>query len=1107
MRRRAPKKWPGAALRVLVRATAALLILAVASLSPGGAPTLSAVESRPQEPSQLLVGLVVDGREVDAVDVYYDGSEFLLPLEAFLSLCDCASARTAAGLAVVTPLGTVMFPPTEIISRGGVEHLSEAGLRQRLAVRVAYDSAAFALVIDVPWLGMRRASTSQGPVLQPEARPPAVSLSNVSFGAYYGQRRNADTGSANATVMGRAADGIWRVRYDDTLAGPSAVREYGWLRQWGDDKLLLLGHQRFGLHSLLGSLELTGAQMAWTNAPVQMFGDTGMGGELLPRQLQSTTTINGTGVPAGIAVLRIDDRQIAATVIGLDGYYEFPGVRLPFSRSSRVEVLIYDRQNPTVPVDIQEHTQRASQAMLPGGVAVVQGAFGAAGNPFDPNAASYDGAAGFVQARYGISDRLTLESTVQHGLRGTQVMAGGLVQIGRGLVASVAAAGVGGRFGYSVDIDGVFGGWRMRGRSESMQEGYRFDAAAAETDQWLELTHRNRSGSFEVGVVGQYRRGRGQDVAFVLPLVAWRPSPKFQMRARPDYDGLYRVDALWNPDRSWRLGLSRSRQATTFDVSRALSRGLRMQLVAEMRDDGSNQQAAVVSWYGRGRLSPAVSAGPLLTNGQPGAVLRTQIAVTPGILLGVQYDTYSLLGTSLTDPAAVRDHRVTVSLSGRLGFVGSRVIPGAAMSLRGGAGSVAGRLRIADGYPVDPDELQGITVRVDGRALTRTGRGGRYYVAAVSPGTHRVAFDSEGLPIELTPRDPDRIVEVASGAVTRADFFLDVEFGLAGRVRLGVAPYPGAVVELVDAGGTAVASTVTDRYGLYRFDGVSIGRYTVRLGGELRDVGGMPVRQLELRDDFLFDQDLDIVPSGLERQLPLPAVVEADPAPAPGAVTVPAATEPLGAAGFDLPSAISRSSSILPDLPINGPDLELVEPAVAPRRAAPLSAPSAAADRSGDAPVVVLRASVVEVVTATAPVPDFAEPAGPEPLRVGRLARAARAESSASGAPVAPPPVGTRVVVTGESPAPELAAPAVSVVRRAAPLAPALVPPADLAAPARVAPALAAPADHPVEILVPGGEPHRAAPLRPAMQELPPELQAKILRFMSQVYGLPTLQH
>jgi len=158
---------------------------------------------------------------------------------------------------------------------------------------------------------------------------------------------------------------------------------------------------------------------------------------------------------------------------------------------------------------------------------------------------------------------------------------------------------------------------------------------------------------------------------------------------------------------------------------------------------------------------------------------------------------------------------------------------------------------------VSAEDLAGLPVLIDGRAVTRTRRGGRFFVGNLRPGVYRVEIDPEGMPIELTLRQPGRRARVEPGAVTGVDFVATQEFGFAGRVLVEGQPFANALVELLDQRGNVIQTAKTDRFGLYRFDGVVAGRYRVRMSP--RNAPGAdvtwPTRDV-LVEDFLFGQDL-----------------------------------------------------------------------------------------------------------------------------------------------------------------------------------------------------------------------------------------------------------
>ena len=220
----------------------------------------------------------------------------------------------------------------------------------------------------------------------------------------------------------------------------------------------------------------------------------------------------------------------------------------------------------------------------------------------------------------------------------------------------------------------------------------------------------------------------------------------------------------------------------------------------------------------------------------------------------MEYESDSLVDA----PAAMRNNRLMVQLVGDLALAGGRLLPADSVSVRRGKGAIAGRVQIADTSVDTEHDLDGLAVFVNGQLAARTDTGGTFFVGGLQAGVYQTELDRENLPIELVPRRASITAAVAAGTVTRLDFFVDLEFGLAGRiVDSDGARLPGIEVELLDDDGQVVKTAATDRFGLYRIDGVPIGRYTLRVSAASGVAESwLPTRIVEIRDDFLFGQDL-----------------------------------------------------------------------------------------------------------------------------------------------------------------------------------------------------------------------------------------------------------
>ena len=249
-------------------------------------------------------------------------------------------------------------------------------------------------------------------------------------------------------------------------------------------------------------------------------------------------------------------------------------------------------------------------------------------------------------------------------------------------------------------------------------------------------------------------------------------------------------------------------------------------------------------------------AGAVLTDGEPGLLLGGQIDLMPGIVARAQYESETVLDdTGFTQP-----ERLMFSLFADLGVSRGRIVAAQMSSVREDRGGIAGavKLEAPSGFP--GYDLGDLAVLLDGRRVTRTREGGKFYIGNLRPGVYRLELGSENLPIELAPLLGVVHAEVAGAAVTRMDFVVRPEFGLAGRVRRADGtPHAGQRVELVDDAGEIVQWAESDRFGLFRIDGVPIGVYTLRLAdGEVPGGVQAPTRVVEIRDDFLFGQDLEL---------------------------------------------------------------------------------------------------------------------------------------------------------------------------------------------------------------------------------------------------------
>ena len=832
------------------------LLLVLGGLSGAAQARPALPESDLDNPIPVLLGAYVHKREVGSIDVLVEAEGYLVPLESFVEIADCRLTEVDGSQRLSTPLGEVVLDDGDLRETGGVVYIRQRAIEEKFATTVTFDSSQFALDFNPPWrtgLGWDAATTQPDPI--PDVGPPKLSLSTLQSDLRHNRSDDSETYSSSTTFSGRMAGGYWRLRYQDDLADSRTVRDYAWFRAI-DNKLLLAGHQNVRMHPLLQGVEFTGFQLAATNQALDRFSRTAEPGVLLPRNLQPVTAFVGTGPPAGLAELWVEGRLVERQVIGLDGAYDFQDVSLQARRASRIEVRVYERLNLQLPVAIYEENRNASEFLLEQGAYVQLGGLGQTGNLLRNQTESLadPGIAGFFQARYGVSDRLTIEGAVQH-IDGLSQAFGGIVsRLRKRTVYSAGLAASNGALGYRLDLDGQYGFLRLVGRSQMTEQGFRPTHLTSHHDHLVEVGY-GRSGRWDVALIGKSWRNNTENVDYLLPAVAWRPVAPLAFRARPDQFGDYRFDMTYALAQRTRLSASTINDQGYVNLSHRFGRQYQLAVGSEF-GDGVERQSAIATWHGQAAWRPGWTAGLLRTQGEPGYLIGGSVQLVPGILAQVQYETDTFVRTVDGD---VPGPRLYVNVSADLGFSRGRIHAARTVSVRDDRGGIAGVVRIDAPEEFSRPSLAGQSILLNGRQAARTAGDGSFFIGGLKPGIYAIQLETESLPIELSIVTGRRIAEVAPAAVTRADFVVRPEFGIAGRVHdTRQRPLPEVSIELYDGEGNQVRTTRTDRFGLYRIDGLPIGFYRLQVAAEeiLDPLQPLPERLIRIHDDFLFGQDL-----------------------------------------------------------------------------------------------------------------------------------------------------------------------------------------------------------------------------------------------------------
>ena len=813
----------------------------------------------------LLVGVIINGREVGSLDIRIENNNsILVPLQAFAEIAGFTVETIDGNTKLKTPSGVVELAANNLKQIDELIYISEATLKDKLSTSLDFNAANLALVVDLPWRRGGGESQQGASALQPEVLPPLSGLSSLRQELQI-TNSSGDTNLRSSTLLGgRLAGGSWRVRLNNNFVNQPDISEYFFYKR-SNQVRYQIGRQQIGLHPLLNGMNLTGAQIGYSNLPADRFGQQYSASELLPRRSRPLQTFRGEVPPASFVQLRVSGIIVAQQQVGLNGIYEFIDVNLPTGNNNDIELLVFDRNNLSIPVEIRSLRINASDLLLAAGGNVQLGGLGISGNLvqdslFEDSGSESGNLVGFYQLRQGLSDNLTFEGSVQ-SIPGTiQTQAGFIWRLANPAILATSVGTSRGQVGYTTDLDVNFDKLEILGNSQLFPTGYNSDSQSRDRfNHSLEANYKF-SNNFQLGFLARNRQDESEKASYILPTFSFNPVSSLSLRGRPDLDGRYLFSSYYYPNRSTRLAFNTFGDIYTSDLSYSLNQNYQLSFGGEFGGDLEPRYSTRLSYSARDLRSLSWNLGLAYSDGDVGPIVGASMQVLPGLLARVEYQ--GIPSRSRSVLGGFGDDRLTVLLVSDLSFAGGGVAPASSYGLGQEKGAISGQIVVQGGNK--GFNLGGANIRVvDSRnnrvSTAKTDSSGNFFVGNLQEGIYLVELDPDRLPIELAIAKTNIVAEVAGAAITRLSFPVREEYGLAGRITDALGqPMTQTRVELINPAGARVLSSITDQFGLYRLDGVPIGNYTLRVPSQdgILNSETLPKLDVAISKEFVYDQNL-----------------------------------------------------------------------------------------------------------------------------------------------------------------------------------------------------------------------------------------------------------
>ncbi len=824
------------------------------------------------ELSRQLLGLFVDGRELPAIMVAFDGENYLLPVITILdhigASLDTERAERDDSLLIGTPGGPVSIVQDDLQLVGGQLMISSDVLAQRLLIHVEFDQSSYAPHLSLPWSMSRPGVLSILDMPEPDFSPPSASIRSMRGDLNMFSNPVEQGSYGDYFVAGNLAGGGWQARTEQRTDGALIPTDYFWNRDYGK-ALALAGHSNFSLHPLLPTIEQSGIQYLHSSASLSASQNVDITRANGTRRIANgVRDISGVAKAGAVAELRVDGRVVSRTRVRLDGSYDFPDVELPTRGYAEVLVMILDNRSGAM-LETQDFSRRSGIELLGARQYSLFSALGREGNLFDPTQRS-QGLTGAAQWRYGLNEDMTVEFGRQQMGSDYGNQAALSMALSSHWFAALAYTDSSRRRALGLDIEGGNSAWRVDISAREMRnrlvEGHGGSATGiadqallespqVQQRQWarsINLRYKLDNG-FSIGLLGRDVATQYESHRFILPNVSWSNRRNFTLSARPNSEGSYRLDSRFSPSTRSTLRYAYESSEHLLDYRRRSTSGQEYYVNYSTGGETPNRlEVGFNSQFDNSRFG-AIEAAIVTIDDDIAYSLEWDANIIPGVNSRLQLskgghpgefdegDSELFLQWQVTFDFALAQNRI-VAIDSGAGATDSAALSGDLM-LNG--------KKVSNAY-----DIANIELLIDGYPYTAAVRGGRYFIDDLEPGMHKVSIDARHLPMELSPvAGQSYWVRLEKAAATEVPLALEERYSAAGRVRDAAGEaLPNARLFLMDASDRTVAELRTDQFGLYRTDALTPGRYRIAV----RDVENQASIDFVIARDYLFEQNLTL---------------------------------------------------------------------------------------------------------------------------------------------------------------------------------------------------------------------------------------------------------